>query len=362
MDETVKSTLAIRPMARLPGPVSGPGDLAAPLMVAGRRDCRFAAAEVIARDANGTRRRLLSAAALRADAATDPRVADLLARIERPRAAIAGLSFDRPRIMGIVNVTPDSFADGGRYFDSAVAVDHALRLEAEGADILDIGGESTRPGAGAIDVEEECRRVLPVINGLVRQARVPLSIDTRNSEVMARAAAAGVRLINDVSALRHDPQSPATAAGTGLPLVLMHAQGDPRTMQDAPHYDDVALDVYDFFAERVAASEAAGIPASRVILDPGIGFGKTLAHNLELLSALSLLHGLGCVLMLGASRKSFIGHLTGAPPSERLAGSLAAALAGIAQGVEMLRVHDVAATRQALAVWQGLGQDFGEAQ
>jgi dihydropteroate synthase len=346
----VKATLAIRPIAPLPD--RDTAAVGASLRVAGRAHRPFAAAEVIARDAGGTRRRLVSAAALRAD--PEPRLAELIARIESPRAAIAGLSFDRPRIMGIVNVTPDSFSDGGQYFDSAVAVEHALRLEAEGADIIDIGGESTRPGAAAIDVEEECRRVLPVINALVRQARVPLAIDTRNSEVMRRAAAAGVRLINDVSALRHDPLSLTTAAHTGLPVVLMHAQGDPRIMQEAPHYEDVALDVYDFLSERLAASQAAGIPASRLLLDPGIGFGKTLAHNLELLASLSLLHGLGCALLLGASRKSFIGHLTGAAASERLPGSLAAALSGIAQGVHMLRVHDVAATRQAVAVWEGL--------
>ena len=219
--------------------------------------------------------------------------------------------------------------------------------------MLDIGGESTRPGAAALEVEEECRRVLPVIAGLVAQTRLPLSIDTRNSEVMRRAAASGVSLINDVSALRHDPNSLAVAAQTGLPVVLMHAQGDPRTMQDAPAYDDVVLDVFDFLKQRIAASEAAGIARSRLIVDPGIGFGKTLAHNLRLLCCLSLFHGLGCALLLGASRKSFIGHLTGAPAPERLPGSLAAALLGTAQGVQILRVHDVAATRQALAVWAG---------
>jgi dihydropteroate synthase len=346
----VEETLAIRPIAEL-SPGTGGNDRALCLAVGGRGEPSFAAAEIVARDRNGTTRRRLSVLELRAD--PDPRLAQLLAQLEGPRAAIAGLSFDVPRIMGIVNVTPDSFADGGRYFDTAAAVDHALRLEAEGADILDIGGESTRPGAASIDVEEECRRVLPVIVALRAQARVPLSIDTRRAEVMRRAAAAGVGLINDVSALRHDPASPATVAQTGAPVILMHAQGDPATMQDAPCYADVVLDVYDFFRERIAASEAAGIPRSRLILDPGIGFGKTLAHNLALLASLSLFHALGCVVMLGASRKSFIGHLTGAPAPDRLPGSLAAALIGAAQGVQILRVHDVAATRQALAVWQG---------
>ena len=344
-------TLAIRALAQFPAADANTGGDDAALRLAGRSAPLFGSAEIIARDATGTTRRLVSAAELRAD--PDPRLAELLARLEGPRAPIAGVTFDRPRIMGIVNVTPDSFADGGRYFDSAAAIDHALQLEAEGADMLDIGGESTRPGAAALEVEEECRRVLPVIAGLVAQTRLPLSIDTRNSEVMRRAAASGVSLINDVSALRHDPNSLAVAAQTGLPVVLMHAQGDPRTMQDAPAYDDVVLDVFDFLKQRIAASEAAGIARSRLIVDPGIGFGKTLAHNLRLLCCLSLLHGLGCALLLGASRKSFIGHLTGAPAPERLPGSLAAALLGTAQGVQILRVHDVAATRQALTVWAG---------
>jgi dihydropteroate synthase len=347
----VQVTLAIRAIAQLGNGKTGAASRAHRLFVAGRAEPEFASAEIIRRDSRGTTLRLVSAADLRAD--PDAGLAHLVAELERPRAAIAGLSFDRPRIMGIVNVTPDSFSDGGRHFETEAAVEHALRLEAEGADILDIGGESTRPGAAGIDVAEECRRVLPVIERLVQEARAPLSIDTRNSEVMRRAAAAGVRLVNDVSALRHDAQSLPALAETGLPVVLMHAQGDPATMQDRPRYADVVLDIYDFFTERIAASEAAGIPRSRLILDPGIGFGKTLAHNLTLLRALSLFHGLGCVLMLGASRKSFIAHLTGAAPPDRLPGSLAAALIGAAQGVQVLRVHDVGETRQALAVWRG---------
>ena len=346
----MEETLAIRPIAGLSDGAHAGNNRGHRLAIGGRNTPTFAAAEIIGRDRHGTRRRRLSARELRAD--PDARLAQLLTQLETPRAAIAGLTFDAPRVMGIVNVTPDSFADGGRYADSGAAVEHALRLEAEGADILDIGGESTRPGAARIDVEEECRRVLPVIDALLRQARVPLSIDTRHSEVMRRAAAAGVRLINDVSALRHDPASLATVADSGAAVVLMHALGEPATMQDAPQYADVVLDVYDFFRERIASSEAAGIARNRLILDPGIGFGKTLAHNLALLASLSLFHSLGCVVMLGASRKSFIGHLTGAPVADRLPGSLAAALIGAAQGIQILRVHDVAATRQALAVWQ----------
>ena len=204
-----------------------------------------------------------------------------------------------------------------------------------------------------MDLEEECRRVLPVIAALAKKSRARLSVDTRKAEVMRRAALEGAHMINDVSALTHDPRSLEVAAALALPVVLMHAQGDPRTMQDNPTYDDVVLDVYDFLDERIAACERAGIPRARLVVDPGIGFGKTLAHNLALLGSLAIFHGLGCGLMLGASRKSFIGHLTGAGAADRLPGSLAAALLGAAQGVQLLRVHDVAATRQALAVWDG---------
>jgi dihydropteroate synthase len=255
--------------------------------------------------------------------------------------------------MGIVNVTPDSFSDGGRWLDAGAAIAHGLQLEAEGADLLDIGGESTRPGADPVELDEELRRVIPVIAGLARQVRIPISIDTRNGEVMRRAADAGARIINDVAALAHDADAVRVAAETGLPVVLMHAQGDPRTMQLDPRYDDVVLDVYDWLEARVAACEAAGIGRERIVVDPGIGFGKTVEHNLALLGSLGILHGLGCPILLGASRKSFIGRLVGGVPApERVPGSVAAALLGAAQGVQVLRVHDVAATRQALAVWE----------
>jgi dihydropteroate synthase len=319
--------------------------------VAGQSDLPFAAAEVVERDAGSVRRRIVSAAEVLSGQIGG--LTELLENVGRPRAAVAGLALDRPRIMGIVNVTPDSFADGGRHLQPEAAVAHALELEAEGADILDIGGESTRPGAQPVGVEEEWRRVGPAIEALAGKTRARLSIDTRKPEVMRRAARAGVHLINDVSALSHDPASLEAAAESGLPVVLMHAQGDPRTMQDKPTYADVVLDVCDYLAARIAACEAAGLPRSRLVVDPGIGFGKTLAHNLALLSSLTLLHGLGCALLLGASRKSFIGRLTGAAdPDDRLPGSIAAALIGAAQGVQILRVHDVAATRQALALWE----------
>jgi dihydropteroate synthase len=293
-----------------------------------------------------------------AELAQDPsgEMVALLQRLRQPRPPIAGLAMDRPRIMGIVNVTPDSFSDGGRWLDAEAAVAHGLRLEAEGADILDIGGESTRPGAEPIGADEELRRVIPVIAALAKRARALISVDTRHAAVMRRAADAGAAIINDVAALGHDPDAVGVAAEAGLPVVLMHAQGDPRTMQLDPRYEDVVLDVYDWLAARVAACVAAGIPRERIVVDPGIGFGKTVDHNLALIAGLGTLHGLGCPILLGASRKGFIGRLAGGVPAgERLPGSLAAALVAAAQGVQILRVHDVAATRQALTVWEAAG-------
>jgi dihydropteroate synthase len=349
----VTASLYIRPVGRIALPAGeGEREQAPAIVVAGRGDLRFAGAEVIERDGGSVRRRFVSAGEL-LDRSVKGRLEALLQRLSQPRVAVAGLTLDRPRLMGVINVTPDSFSDGGRYATTDAAVEHALRLEGEGADILDIGGESTRPGAGPLDLEEECRRVLPVVAALAKKGRARISIDTRKAEVMRRAAGEGAHLVNDVSALAHDPRSLQVVAELGLPVILMHAQGDPRTMQDKPTYDDVVLDVYDALGARVEACERAGIARARLIVDPGIGFGKTLAHNLALLGSLSTFHGLGCGLMLGASRKSFIWRLTGAEAEERLPGSLAAALLGAAQGVQLLRVHDVAATRQALAVWEG---------
>jgi dihydropteroate synthase len=278
----------------------------------------------------------------------------MLQRLQQPRPAVAGIAMDRPRLMGIVNVTPDSFSDGGRWLDPGAAIAHGLQLESEGADILDIGGESTRPGAEPVPVDEELRRVIPVVAALARQAHAPLSIDTRSAEVMRRAADAGARIINDVAALGHDPSAMRIASASGLPVVLMHAQGDPRTMQVDPRYDDVVLDIYDWLEARIAACEAAGIARERIVVDPGIGFGKTRDHNLALLGSLGIYHGLGCPILLGASRKSFLNRLSGggAPVTQRMPGSVAAALMGAAQAVHIMRVHDVAAMRQALAVWE----------
>jgi dihydropteroate synthase len=256
--------------------------------------------------------------------------------------------------MGVVNVTPDSFSDGGQFFEPAAAIAHGLRLHAEGADIVDVGGESTRPGADAVSAGEEISRVVPVIEVLARAGAL-VSIDTRKAAVMRAAVGAGARMINDISALRYDPDSLATAGASGVTVVLMHSQGEPATMQLQPRYERVALDVFDHLAARVQAWTDAGYERARLIVDPGIGFGKTLEHNLEILSELGLYLGLGLPVLLGVSRKSFIGRLTGrAPPTERLPGSLAAALWAIVAGVAILRVHDVAATQQAVALWHAL--------
>jgi dihydropteroate synthase len=278
--------------------------------------------------------------------------ADMFEAIMAPRGRLAGLPFDRPRLMGIVNATPDSFSDGGRLATPQAAIEHAFRLEEEGADILDIGGESTRPGATPVTVAEELARVMPVIEGLAGKTRSLLSIDTRNAAVMRAAGKAGCDLINDVSALTHDPDALDTVADLGLPVVLMHAQGDPRTMQEKPAYDHVLLDVFDYLEARIDACQRNGIPRAKIIADPGIGFGKTLEHNLALLAGASLFHGLGVPVLIGASRKGMIGALTGTKEAgDRVHGSVGAALAAVAQGCQILRVHDVRATRQAVDVW-----------
>ncbi len=276
----------------------------------------------------------------------------------RPRGAIPGLSSDAPAIMGILNITPDSFSDGGRFASVSQVVEAGARMAEAGAAILDVGGESTRPGAEPVREDEELSRVLPVIEGLKKAAvPVPISIDTRKAAVMRAAIAAGASIINDVSALTHDPSALAAAAALACPVVLMHARGEPKTMQAAPSYGDVLLDVYDALQHRIRACEVAGIPRDRLVVDPGIGFGKTLAHNLALLRGVALFHGLGCPVLLGASRKSFIGRLDpegGAEPADRLGGSLAVAVQGADAGVQIIRVHDVAETVQAVRVWRAV--------
>jgi len=270
---------------------------------------------------------------------------------ERP-VPFAGLAADRPLVMGVVNVTPDSFSDGGRHFDPAVAIAAGNAMLEAGADILDVGGESTRPGAAEVTAEEECARILPVIRELAKAA--PVSVDTRNAATMQAALDAGAEIVNDVSALRHDPAALTLLAKTQAPVVLMHMPGDdPATMQSLASYDDVALEVAAFLRDRIATCEALGIPRGRIAVDPGIGFGKTMAHNLALIDRLPLLTSLGCRVVLGASRKRFIGTLSGMEEAgRRVPGSIAAALAGAARGASVLRVHDVAETVQALAVWR----------
>jgi dihydropteroate synthase len=287
------------------------------------------------------------------------RVALALQTLSAPRPSFAGLPAGRPLVMGIVNVTPDSFSDGGDHADAASAIAHGKALIAAGADLLDIGGESTRPGSHPVPEAEELARVIPVVEGLAGLG-VPLSIDTSKAAVMQRAVAAGATIINDVRALTAKPRALDVAAASGAAVVLMHCLGEPKTMQYSPAYAHVSLDIYDYLAERIAACEAAGIARAKIAVDPGIGFGKTIEHNLQVLRDLALYQSLGCPLLLGVSRKSFIGRLSGERlggdprPKARLAGSIAAALAGLNAGANLLRVHDVSETVQAVAVWRAL--------
>ncbi|MAO00350.1 dihydropteroate synthase [uncultured Roseovarius sp.] len=278
---------------------------------------------------------------------------EALHRLTTPRAPVAGLDMAAPQIMGILNVTPDSFSDGGQHFDPEVALAHARQMAADGAAILDVGGESTRPGAAPVPVDDEIARTAPVIAALRAGIATPISIDTRKAPVAQAAHAAGANLINDVAGFTYDPALGPYAATHALPVCVMHAQGTPETMQQDPRYDHVLLDVYDWLAARIEALVALGIPRARIVTDPGIGFGKTVAHNLTLLQNLSLFHSLGCPILLGASRKRFIGDISRTPvAADRMPGSLAVALGGAAHGVQILRVHDVAETRAAIDLWR----------
>lgn len=282
-----------------------------------------------------------------------------IARITTPRPPVAigehMLRFDQPQIMAILNLTPDSFSDGGLYTDDPHrASEAALEMVAAGAAIIDVGAESTRPGATHVAAEEEIARARPVVARLARAGAI-VSIDTRKSVVMAAALGAGAAIVNDVSALCHDPASAGLLADHDCPIVLMHHQGEPATMQERPHYGDALIEIYDWLARRIVFAEQAGIARSRIIVDPGIGFGKALRHNLQILNGLALFHGLGCPILLGASRKRIIGALSDeAPVDQRLGGSLALALHGAQMGVQLLRVHDVSETLQTLRVWRGL--------
>ncbi len=286
----------------------------------------------------------------------DQTPADVLSRLTAPRLPICGVAMDKPSIMGILNVTPDSFSDGGQH--AGREVENAEILMNFGADILDIGGESTRPGAAYVPPEEEAARVVPVIEALTAKGIGPLSIDTRKAAVAKAALSAGAGLFNDVTALTFDAESLKVAAESGAAICLMHSVGTPETMQDNPGYTNALLDVYDHLEARIQACEAMGIDRSRIMVDPGIGFGKTHAHNLALLRGIALFHGLGCAILLGVSRKGMIGKIANEPsPERRFAGSITLALEGLNHGVQMLRVHDIADTRQAIALWSALNTE-----
>jgi dihydropteroate synthase len=354
----------LRPLAAISGPAARAAITdARAVPLAGGAPLAFSQVEVVIRD-TGSEAGMTGAIASIADARSwavshgwAARFDALLKALAAPRASWAGIDFTRPRIMAIVNVTPDSFSDGGDHLDAAAAVAYGKAALAAGADILDIGGESTRPGSLPVDPAEEIRRIEPVIRELAN-AGAPVSVDTRHGTTMRAALAAGARIINDVTALTADPRSLAVAAETQAPVVLMHMRGEPRTMQDDPVYACAPLDVLDYLEERIEACVAGGIPRSRIVVDPGIGFGKRLRHNLQILAHLSLLHLTGCPILLGASRKSFISSTVsrGEPPKDRLAGSLAAELGALDQGVQILRVHDIAETCQAVEVWRGIRQ------
>jgi dihydropteroate synthase len=260
----------------------------------------------------------------------------------------------RVHIMGVLNVTPDSFADGGWFFEKDQALRQAERMVAEGADIIDVGGESSRPGADPVSQEEELARVIPVIEALAKRTDVPISIDTYKAEVAARAFDAGAQIINDISACRLDDQMAATAAKCDAPVVLMHMEGTPKDMQQRPHYDDVLGEICAFLEERIRHVVACGVAREKVVVDPGIGFGKTVQHNLEIIRDLSRLLPLGCPVLIGPSRKSFVGQILDLPAAERLEGTLAAVVLSVAQGAHIVRVHDVREAVRAVRVAEAI--------
>ena len=347
----------LRPISLADSPQSDEGEV---VRLAGGLACasRFAlirreAGKVVAREVLGAR-------ALAAGLADQPaEIREQWDNLRRTPAALQlgerTIRLDQPQVMGILNVTPDSFSDGGAFMDKPeVALDHAATMLEAGAALIDVGGESTRPGAAGVWEGDEIARVIPVVQGLAAMGAA-ISVDTRRAAVMEAALGAGAHLFNDVSALRHDPRSVALAAQSQVPVVLMHAPGDGEDLHANGRYDDVVLDVFDWLAERRDHAIAAGIARDRIVLDPGIGFGKSLADNLVLLNALPLFHALGQPLLVGASRKRLIGALSAEAPAERrLGGSLALALKALEAGVQLHRVHDVAETVQALRVWRGL--------
>lgn len=343
----------LRPTAFVDSPFGFDGQVA---RLAGGM-CWFAAVEMIhvdGRRRTGSELVPVAETEARLDAATGAAWSALTAPRAPLRMGSRTIRLDQPQVMGILNVTPDSFSDGGKYPDAAAAADAGFAMASAGAAIVDVGGESTRPGASHVWEGDEIARVEPVIRQLANGGTA-VSVDTRKSDVMSAAVGAGARMINDVSALTFDDRAPGVAAAANVPVVLMHHQGDPATMQDNPRYDDVLVEVYLWLEERIAAAERAGIARDRILVDPGFGFGKSVAHNLELMNGLALFHGLGCPLLLGASRKRTIGALSNeAPADERLPGSLALALKAAGQGAQMVRVHDVPETVQALRIWRGM--------
>ena len=280
---------------------------------------------------------------------------NILQNIINERVNVCGLSFDVPRVMGILNVTPDSFSDGGKYSSFERAEKHLKSMIFDGADIIDIGGESTRPGAVEVEISEEISRVIPIIEKMAKEISVPISVDTRKSEVARLAVFNGAALVNDVSGLTFDRKMSDFCIKQNIPICIMHSQGLPKTMQDKPTYQDVCLDIYDFLSEQIEKLVKLGIKRKNIIIDPGIGFGKTLKHNVDLLRRISLFHGLGVPILIGVSRKKFIKTIAGLEENEdRVSGSLSVALNARSQGVQIFRVHDVKETVQAMKLWHSV--------
>jgi dihydropteroate synthase len=343
----------IRPTAFVDSPFGYDGKVA---RLAGGL-CWFSAVELLKLEGN----RRISAELIsveRLEGRLDDELSVQWERLNAPCAALElgsrTVRLDQPQVMGIVNATPDSFSDGGQFADAASAAEAGARMAEAGAAIVDVGGESTRPGAKPVWEGDEIERAIPVVRQLASSG-VAVSIDTRKADVMAAALEAGARMVNDVSALTYDLRSSDVLASAGVPVVLMHHQGKPEVMQHDPRYDDVVVEVYLWLEERIAEAEEAGIAREKILIDVGFGFGKSLAHNLELMNNLALFHSLGCALVVGASRKRTIGALSNeAPADQRLGGSLAFALKAVEQGVQIVRVHDVPETVQALKVWRGM--------
>jgi dihydropteroate synthase len=325
-------------------------------------DIYFSVLKIISRTAQGINEEMVSVSNLDnflegKSTSVRAEIKMLLARIESPRQPLSlnnGLliNWQEPVIQGVLNVTPDSFSDGGEHAELGQALSHARQMISAGADIIDVGGETTKPGAKAVSIEGEKSRVLPAIRRLA-PLNIPLSIDSRNAEVMKDAIRSGAHIINDVSALSHDRMSIDVVKKADVPVILMHAQGSPETMQDDPQYDHVLLDIYDYLERRIKVCINAGIDKDRIIVDPGIGFGKTVEHNLAIINGLAIFHGLGVPLLIGTSRKSFIGKIAGDEvATKRIPGSIASMLLCLEQGAQIVRVHDVEQTKQAIFVWR----------